>query len=454
MVNKSRKSRLILNVTLVMMSFIGKSYSQEKPELPEFMTLIETNSGKLQDKILAAQKRFRSESQENKFWMGYRFQPRTDIEFDRFYVHDDNIIISRGHGDFYLQEEDDLKAHVLHALSELGDEKAEKAYEVMKKEFAKHSWTNWGLFFLLDGQNSEIRKIKLTHLYRKSRFDDFPVYWFGEINNNESFNYLTGLIKNDGYQKKVVKPAMFVLSLHEHPKVISYLTQTAAANKTFDIRKSAVFWLGQIPEEESFAALVQLFEKEKNLKMKEKLVFSISQHKSEKVVAELSRIAKNDDDFRVQEKAVFWLGQIDREETLDVLTEMLKNTQHRKLKEKIVFAISQHKSERAVPILIDVAENDKNREVRKKAIFWLGQMAGRKTLEALGDIVENEDETDLKTKAVFAISQHQDKEQAVDMLMDIARSNPNPKVRKKAIFWLGQTGDERAVAFFKDILTR
>ena len=68
--------------------------------------------------------------------------------------------------------------------------------------------------------------------------------------------------------------------------------------------------------------------------------------------------------------------------------------------------------------------------------------------------MENENETDLKTKAVFAISQHQDKEKAIDMLMNIAKNNSNPKVRKKAIFWLGQTGDERAVAFFKDILTR
>ena len=454
MLNENRKIMLILNVTLVMMAFIGKSYSQDKPELPEFMTLIETNSGKLQDKINAAQKRFRNESKESKFWVGYRFEPREDIEFDRFYVHDDNISISRGHGDFYLQEENDLKAHVLHALSELGDEKAEKAYEVMKKEFAKHSWTNWGLFFLLDGQNSEIRKIKLTQLYKKSKFDDYPVYWFGEVNNDESFKYLTALIKNDNYQKKVVKPAVFVLSLHEHPKVISYLTQTAAANKTFDIRKSAVFWLGQIPQEESFVALVQLFEKEKSPKMKEKLVFSMSQHKSEKVVAQLTKIAKSDEDSEVREKAVFWLGQVDREETLNVLKNMLKETRQRKLKEKIVFAISQHNSERAVPILIDVAENDKDREVRKKAIFWLGQMAGKKTLEALGDIVENEDETDLKTKAVFAISQHQDKEKAVDMLMNIARNNPNPKVRKKAMFWLGQTGDERAVAFFKNILTQ
>lgn len=446
-------TKFLLTLTLNLGFFIP-AHSQKKPELPEFMTLIETSSGKLQEKINAAQRRFRSESKESRFWVGYRFEPREDIGFDRFYVHDDNITLSRGRDDFYLQEEDDLKAHVLHALSDLGDEKAEKAYEVMKKEFAKHSWTNWGLFYLLDRQTLGIRKIKLTHLFRKRKFDGFPVYWFGEIDNNESFDYLTGLINNNSYQKKVVKPAVFVVSLHEHPKVISYLSQTAAENKAFDIRRSAVFWLGQIPEEESFAALVQLFEEEKNLRIKEKLVFSMSQHKSEKVVAQLAQIAKSDEDSEVREKAVFWLGQIDREETLNVLTDMLKETRQRKLKEKIVFAISQHKSERAVPILINVAENDKDREVRKKAIFWLGQMAGRKTLEALGDIVENEDETDLKTRAVFAISQHQDKQKAIDMLMKVARSNPNPKVRKKAIFWLGQTGDERAVAFFKDILTR
>ncbi len=62
MLNENRKIMLILKVTLVMMAFIGKSYSQEKPEVPEFMTLIETTSGKLGDKILAAQKQFRSES--------------------------------------------------------------------------------------------------------------------------------------------------------------------------------------------------------------------------------------------------------------------------------------------------------------------------------------------------------------------------------------------------------
>ncbi|MFQ5676075.1 MAG: hypothetical protein ACE5G1_09280, partial [bacterium] len=59
----------------------------------------------------------------------------------------------------------------------------------------------------------------------------------------------------------------------------------AATNDIFEIRKSAAFWLGQIPGEESFDALVKLFDTENSSAMKEKLVFAISQHKSDRAVA-------------------------------------------------------------------------------------------------------------------------------------------------------------------------
>ena len=39
-------------------------------------------------------------------------------------------------------------------------------------------------------------------------------------------------------------------------------------------------------------------------------------------------------------------------------------------------------------------------------------------------------------------------------LIQIARSNRDPEVRKKAFFWLGQTGDPRALALFEEVLTR
>jgi hypothetical protein len=40
------------------------------------------------------------------------------------------------------------------------------------------------------------------------------------------------------------------------------------------------------------------------------------------------------------------------------------------------------------------------------------------------------------------------------MLIDLAKANKNPAIRKKAIFWLGQSGDPAALKFFEDILLK
>jgi hypothetical protein len=38
------------------------------------------------------------------------------------------------------------------------------------------------------------------------------------------------------------------------------------------------------------------------------------------------------------------------------------------------------------------------------------------------------------------------------MLIQVARTNANPAVRKQAMFWLGQSRDPRALEFFREIL--
>ena len=40
------------------------------------------------------------------------------------------------------------------------------------------------------------------------------------------------------------------------------------------------------------------------------------------------------------------------------------------------------------------------------------------------------------------------------MLIQIAKSNQNPKVRENAIFWLGQKDGEEALKFFEEILLK
>jgi HEAT repeat protein len=66
---------------------------------------------------------------------------------------------------------------------------------------------------------------------------------------------------------------------------------------------------------------------------------------------------------------------------------------------------------------------------------------------------EDDPETEVKVRAVFALSQLPH-DQDIPLLIQQARTNRNAEVRKKAVFWLGQSGDPRALALFEQILGR
>jgi len=42
--------------------------------------------------------------------------------------------------------------------------------------------------------------------------------------------------------------------------------------------------------------------------------------------------------------------------------------------------------------------------------------------------------------------------EGVPMLIQVARANRNPAVRKQAVFWLGQSKDPRALSFLEEVL--
>lgn len=91
---------------------------------------------------------------------------------------------------------------------------------------------------------------------------------------------------------------------------------------------------------------------------------------------------------------------------------------------------------------------------RKNAVFWLSQIAGDAATKGLTEIAENEDgDREVRDQAVFALSQLP-ADQGVPVLIRLARTNRDPKVRRKALFWLGQSDDPRALQLIEEILTR
>ena len=95
-----------------------------------------------------------------------------------------------------------------------------------------------------------------------------------------------------------------------------------------------------------------------------------------------------------------------------------------------------------------------SRRLRHDATFWLGQFAAAKlagNAENIGTTDDGDDRDDARGQAVFALSQLRG-HAGVEPLLQVARTNRDPFVRRKAIFWLGESGDPRAIALFREIL--
>ena len=91
-------------------------------------------------------------------------------------------------------------------------------------------------------------------------------------------------------------------------------------------------------------------------------------------------------------------------------------------------------------------------ETRRTAVFWLGEAAGTAAAGTLDSIAgDSAGDREVRKQAVFALSQRPGNE-GVPALLRIARTNPDPELRKTALFWLGQSEDPRALTLFEEIL--
>ncbi|MDQ3673524.1 MAG: HEAT repeat domain-containing protein [Gemmatimonadota bacterium] len=122
---------------------------------------------------------------------------------------------------------------------------------------------------------------------------------------------------------------------------------------------------------------------------------------------------------------------------------------------KAIFPATIADSADVWPALMRVARNpDVPRGTRTQAVFWIGQAAGEAATADLGAlVVDNTVDREVREQAVFALSQRP-RDQSIPALIKVARTNRDPEIRKKAIFWLGQSDDPRALDLFEELLTR
>jgi HEAT repeat protein len=260
------------------------------------------------------------------------------------------------------------------------------------------------------------------------------------------------LARRDPCSLALRRKAVFLVSQKRTGETASLLMSVARGDPDQEVREQAVFWLSQVPG--STPLLEEILKSNGDEGIKDKALFSLSQQ-NEPRAAQILRdfAARENENSELREKAIFWLGQRRSSENTEFLRNLYSRLANEDLREKILFSLSQQRGVGNEAWLMNIAVNPKEDvELRKKALFWAGQSGV--AISEISKVYDRMGDSEMREQVIFVLSQRQSDRSAMDKLFDIARNEKDPELRKKAIFWLGQSRDPRVQQFLMDLINR
>jgi len=180
---------------------------------------------------------------------------------------------------------------------------------------------------------------------------------------------------------------------------------------------------------------------------------SLAETKNPRAQARLIEIARNETNPELRKTAIRVMGERG-EAAVDDLLKLFDSEQVPDVRRAVLQSLSEIKSTRVEDKLFEVARSNDATDVRRQAIRLLGERVSKRSFEFLSQTAQSTDgNAEVQVQAVRAISERR-AEESVPLLIKIARTHQNQLVRKQAIRSLGESGDPRAIDFFKEVLSK
>lgn len=258
------------------------------------------------------------------------------------------------------------------------------------------------------------------------------------------------LARRDSASTCLRRRAMFLISQKQTDRTEDILLNAARTDPDPEVRQQAVFWLSQVNSDKAIAALESVLSRSDDPEMQEKALFALSQQQSPRASEILRDFAERESaPAELRGRAIFWMGQKGGDNSAYLRT-LYGKVRDAELREQILFSVSQAGGQANGDWLLGIARNGQEpMELRKRALFWAGQ--GGASMAALVRLYDSITDREMREQLVFVYSQRNERE-AMDKMIDIARRDPDPEIRKRALFWIGQSKDPRATQLIQDIL--
>ena len=316
------------------------------------------------------------------------------------------------------------------------------------------------------------------------RIRSSSVYWLGQVGGET--NFLASLVRNESEEKKMRRSAAHAIgqsrdrgaisvlqNLYETVKdaelrrsvlsaagnavdeqpAYTFLLGVAKNDPDWEARRAAVRPIGRFKRDDLADELMKIITNDSHLEVKRSALRALAETKTPRALARLSEIARNDTNAELRKTAIRTMGERG-EAAVDELLKLFASETVPDVKRTILQSLSEIKSERVEDKLFEVAKSNDHADLRRQAIRLLGERVSKRSFEFLSATAQSADATaEVQMQAVKAISERRS-EESVPLLIKIARTHSNHAVRKQAIRSLGETGDPRAIEYFREVLSK
>ncbi|HET7623356.1 MAG TPA: HEAT repeat domain-containing protein [Gemmatimonadaceae bacterium] len=261
------------------------------------------------------------------------------------------------------------------------------------------------------------------------------------------------LARRDACSESLRRKAVFLVSQKNNDESANILLGVARSDPSADVRGQAIFWLGQVPGDRSVALLDSVLRSSKDEELQRKAIFALSQHPGERAGQILRDLAtRKDVSEETRARVILALGQMRGSEgDVGYLRELFPTLESQRLKEQVLMSVAQSGSAENRRWLLDVATDSKQNVDVRKKALFWAGQSGMPIAEIVSMYGRLPDQ-ELKEQMIFVLSQRNDSA-ATDKLIDIAKHDPDVELRKKAIFWLGQRDDPRVRKLLEELIT-
>jgi hypothetical protein len=275
-----------------------------------------------------------------------------------------------------------------------------------------------------------------------------------QMNSEQALPILrTVLSKRDSGSVCLRRRAVFLVSQKRSSEASGVLLDAARNDPDLEVRLQAVQWLSQVRSEEAVSALDSILRSARDVELQEKAVFALSQMRSDRAAAALRGYAERADiPVAIRERTIFWLGQQRSADNAAFLRTLYGKLQNDELKERVLFSLSQMKEQGNDKWLLDLAGNDRERIEIRKRALFYAGQSGAPIAD-LTALYDRTRDREMKEQLIFVYSQRREAA-AVDKMLDIAKRETDTELRKKAVFWLGQSRDPRAAQFLLELINQ